>query len=116
MDVIFFKDENGKEPAKEFLKGLSLSSNTRFHDYIKHLLEHGGLTSGVAFKKLHGYPLEEIRVKESNNLHRVIIHIKFKKIVLILHGFTKKEGRKTPEKELEIAHKRFLDFKKYFDG
>ena len=62
---------------------------------------------GVAFRKLHDYPLEEVRVKEFRNLHRVIIKVKIKGRVIILHGFTKKEGQKTPKRELNIAYQRY---------
>lgn len=106
MKTIFFQDNAGNEPAKKFLNNLPPNVRTRFHDYLKHLVEHEGRMSGVAFKKLHGYPMEEIRVKQSKNLHRIIIHVRIKTVVFILHGFTKKEGQATPIKELEIAHER----------
>ncbi len=66
--------------------------------------------AGIAFRKLHGYPLEEVRVKESRYLHRVIIKVRFRDSIIVLHGFTKKEGQKTPKKELEIAYRRYLEF------
>ena len=66
---------------------------------------------GVAFRKLHGYPLEEIRIKERKNLHRVIIKVRIRDAIIVLHGFTKREGENTPQKELEIALERYLKFK-----
>ena len=51
-------------------------------------------------------PMEEIRVKESKNLHRLIIHTRIGDLIVVLHGFTKKEGKSTPQKELEIAYQR----------
>ncbi|MBF0602190.1 MAG: type II toxin-antitoxin system RelE/ParE family toxin [Nitrospirae bacterium] len=58
-------------------------------------------------KKLHGYPLEEIRVKQPRTLHRVIIHVQLRDKILVLHGFTKVEGQETPKKELEQALARY---------
>jgi len=73
------------------------------------------LLTGVAFRKLYKYPLEEIRVKESKKLHRVIIKVRIKDSVIVLHGFTKKEGQKTDQKELNIALERYLKFKVKLD-
>lgn len=90
------------------MRGLPASIRARFRFYLKHLEETEGVMQGVMFKKLHGYPLEEIRVKESKRLHRVIIKTRIGDSILALHGFTKKEGEPTPQKELEIAYNRLL--------
>ena len=86
MNIVYFV-ENGKSPVAEFLSGLSVNIRSRFNDYLNHLVDHEGRMRGVAFKKLHGYPMEEIRVKQSNNLHRVLIHVQIGDKILILHGF-----------------------------
>lgn len=111
MEVYFFQEKSGKEPATAFIKSLPPNVRARFVDYLQHLLDHKGRMTGVAFKKLHGYPMEEIRVKQSRNLHRVIIHVQIDTIIVVLHGFTKKEGEATPKKELQIAYQRYLQFK-----
>ena len=54
--------------------------------------------------------MEEIRIKSSNYLHRLILHIRKGEAILVLHGFTKKEGNKTRLKELEFAYKNFKIF------
>ena len=110
MKIEFFQNravDNAPLPA-EFLDELSDNVQIRFHAYLEHVENHDGRIEGIAFRKLHGYPMEEIRIKESRNLHRLILHIKIKDCVHVLHGFTKKEGQKTPEKELEIAYNRLL--------
>ncbi|MBF0445704.1 MAG: type II toxin-antitoxin system RelE/ParE family toxin [Magnetococcales bacterium] len=48
-----------------------------------------------------------MRVKESRNLNRLIVKVRFEGLVIVLHGFTKKERHKTPTKELDIAFKRY---------
>lgn len=112
MEIIYYKEKDGSSPVERFFKKLPKSIEARFYDYFHHLLEHEGkLTQGKAFKKLFGYPLEEVRVKHSNNLHRVIIHVRIKDSIYVLHAFTKKEGEETPSKELKIAHERFLELK-----
>ena len=104
MEVRFFREKDGLEPARNFLETVSPKIQARFTEYLHHLVDHQGRMSGVAFKKLHGYPMEEIRVKESRNLHRVIIHAQIGQAIIVLHGFTKKEGQATPQKEIEIAY------------
>ncbi|MBF0382749.1 MAG: type II toxin-antitoxin system RelE/ParE family toxin [Magnetococcales bacterium] len=110
MKIYFYKDEKGNRPVSDFLDKVSDKAKSRLLLYLRHLADNEGKMEGLAFRKLHGYPLEEVRVKESRNLHRVIIKVRFRDSVIILHGFTKKEGQETAKKELEIAYKRYLKF------
>ncbi len=113
MKKIYYVAEDGTSPVGKFLDSVPKSIKARFYRYLDHLAAHDGkLTRGEAFKKLHGYPMEEIRVKQSHNLHRVIIHVQLEQAILILHGFTKKEGTPTPQKEIDIALERFSQMKK----
>lgn len=109
MKILFYEEE-GQSPVDDFFSGIPKKIKARFHAYLKQLKEAEGRMEGVAFKKLHGYPLEEVRVKESKNLHRIIIKTKIGDSVIVLHGFTKREGEPTPKKELEIAYERYLKF------
>jgi len=109
MKILFYQ-EGEKSPPDEFLKCLPIKIEARFRFYLKHLQDAEGRMEGVMFRKLHGYPMEEIRVKESKNLHRVIIRTRIGHSIVVLHGFTKKEGQATPERELKIAHQRLLNF------
>lgn len=110
MKIEFFQNKDtDKAPLPfDFLRSVSPHIRARFYRYLEHIKENDGKVDGVAFRKLHSYPMEEIRIKESRNLHRLILHVKIKDCIYVLHGFTKKEGQKTPEKELKIAYKRLL--------
>ncbi|MBF0371388.1 MAG: type II toxin-antitoxin system RelE/ParE family toxin [Magnetococcales bacterium] len=108
MRIYYYRESDGQIPVKHFLEGLSAKLRGRFFAYLTHLKENEGKIEGIPFRKLHGYPLEEVRVKESKKLHRVIIKIRLKNSILLLHGFTKREGEATPKKEIEIAYKRYL--------
>lgn len=111
MKKYFYVEDDGASSVEEFFGKLNAKIRARILQYLDHIVENDGLLRGVAFRKLHRYPLEEIRVKESKNLHRVIIKVQIKKVVIVLHGFTKKEGQKTPQKELDIALARYIKFK-----
>lgn len=110
MKILFYK-EGDRFPADDFLRSLPTTIEARFRYYLKHLQETRGIMQGVSFKKLHGYPMEEIRVKESRNLHRLIIQTRIGDLIIVLHGFTKKEGEATSQKELEIAYRRLSTIK-----
>lgn len=60
-------------------------------------------------EKIEGTSLWEIRILGKDNI-RTIYAIPGEKIVLILHGFIKKK-QKTPLKHIEIALKRYKDWK-----
>lgn len=57
--------------------------------------------------------LKKVRIKQSKNLHRVIIQTKYKEEIIVLHGFTKSENMKEKEhkkllkKELKEAERRY---------
>ena len=114
MKVHFYREDNGDLPVHDFLNKIPKKIKGRILTFLDHIVDNDGDLTGVAFRKLHGYPLEEIRVKESKKLHRVIIKVRIKDSVIVLHGFTKKEGQKTPKKELEIAVNRYKYFMSKF--
>lgn len=63
MKILFYS-EGGRLPADDFLRSLPATIEARFRYYLKHLQGTRGIMQGVSFKKLHGYPMEEIRVKD----------------------------------------------------
>lgn len=105
MKYKFFKEakEENSSPVLEFLDNLSDPISARFYNCLEHLVQNKGVTDGITFRKLHDSPFEEIRVKESKKLHRVIIQVRFNELVICLHGFTKKEGMGTKEHKKLVA-------------
>ncbi|MBF0530129.1 MAG: type II toxin-antitoxin system RelE/ParE family toxin [Deltaproteobacteria bacterium] len=106
----FYKrlQEQSGSPPKSFLNSLPHNIRARFYRYLNHLIQNNDRLEGAAFRKLHDYPLEEIRIKSSKNLYWLIIHVKPDDMIIVLHGFIKREGEETPKKELEIAYNRVL--------
>ena len=97
--------EDKTSPVEDYLENLPNKIEARFLNCFEHLVinQGVGVIDGVIFKKLHSYPFEEIRVKESKKLHRIVIQIRVKDTIIVLHGFTKQEGMN------EKAHKKLLD-------
>jgi phage-related protein len=100
MKYFFYKDDNGNVPVKEFLRGISDKSEVKFKKCFEELVKSGGVTDGVTVSKLRGYPLQEIRVKEKKDLHRIIIKIRLNDAFVLLHAFTKPEGYKKGDKKV----------------
>lgn len=108
MEIWYFTEPGQESPVKKYLRNLPNKIEVRIRKSLKCLADNQGRLEGIAFRKLHGYPLEEVRVKESKNLHRIIIKTRIGDKVIVLHGFTKKEGEKTPQKDLDVAYSRYL--------
>lgn len=107
LSVYFYSTPSGNEPVKEWLKSLPREDMRRIGYDIK-TVQYGypiGMPLTRVLKNAKG--LEEIRCNISNGIARVIFYVKNNQIVL-LHGFIKK-SQGTPQKELDIAIKRYKD-------
>lgn len=109
MRLIFYIDEHGNNPVKEFMESLSESANRKLTRAIAPLHEFGIGTHIREAKKLTGTSLWEIRVLGKDSL-RILYTIITRDGVLLLHGFVKKK-QKTPTGEIAIALKRLNDWK-----
>lgn len=115
MKYKFYKENENDtvSPVLEFLDNLSNPISARFYNCLEHLIQNKGITDGLSFRKLKNCLFEEIRIKESKSLHRVIIQIRFNDLIICLHGFTKKEAMNNKEhkkllaKEIKEAIRRY---------
>lgn len=106
FEVFFYKDEKGNSPIEKFLDELEKTNSLLYDQTLK------------GFEKLknrayHKEPLSkylepglwELRIKSGNNILRVMYTFAKGQIIILLHGFVKKQ-QKTPIKELEEARRR----------
>lgn len=107
--VIYFIDNQGKNPVSDFLDTLSGNQQSKVLRILHNIKEYGLSSVIPHVKKLSGSPLWEIRILGRDNI-RVIYVVADKFKVLVLHGFVKKK-QKTPLKELEIALNRLKQIK-----
>lgn len=109
--IIFYKKTEGNSPIEEFLDTLERVNSLLYSQTLK------------GFEKLknrayHKEPLSkylepglwELRIRSENNILRVIYAFTKGQIIILLHGFVKKQ-QKTPTGELEEARKRLKDLK-----
>ncbi len=102
LRVVFFRMESGREPVRDWLKGLSKSDRKCIGEDIKTV--QFGWPLGMPLVRKLETELWEVRSTLKNRIARVIFTLWENKIVL-LHGFIKK-SRKTPKDDLALARRR----------
>lgn len=106
LDVYFYVTNSGNEPVREWLKELPKEDKKTIGYDIK-TVQYGYPVGMPLTKALKGTNLEEVRCKISNGIARIIFCVEDNTIIL-LHAFIKKT-QKTPQKELDVAIKRYKE-------
>ena len=102
LAVRFFKSENGREPVRDFLKGLQKEDRKTIGVDIKTVRYGWPLGMPLVRKMLSD--LWEVRIRLKSNICRVLFTVVDQEMIL-LHAFIKK-SQKTLKSELETAQKR----------
>jgi len=102
IPVVFFRLDSGREPVRDWLKGLDRESRKLIGEDIKTL--QFGWPIGMPLSRKLAENLWELRSKMHQGIARTFFTIYAQKIIL-LHGFVKKT-QKTPPKELSVARRR----------
>lgn len=102
IPVVFFRLDSGREPVRDWLKGLDRENRKVIGEDIKTL--QFGWPVGMPLARKLADDLWELRSKLPQGIARTFFTIYEQKIVL-LHGFIKK-SQKTPPKELSLAKRR----------
>ena len=107
LEVYFYATGSGNEPVREWLKDLPKEDKKTIGFDIK-TVQYGYPIGMPLTRVLNGTDgLEEIRCKLSNSIARIIFYVEDDTMVL-LHAFIKKT-QKTPQKELDVAIKRYKE-------
>jgi len=99
IPVLFFRLESGREPVRDWLKGLDQAARRAIGADIKTL--QIGWPVGMPLARKLSDGLWELRTRLKKGIARTFFTLHAKKLVL-LHGFVKK-SQKTPGKELAVA-------------
>jgi phage-related protein len=102
LDVVFFKNEQGTEPVREWLLSLPKAERKQIGDDV--LKVQYCWPIGKPLVGNLGSSLWEVRSRLEDRIARVIFCMEASEMVL-LHGFVKKT-QKTPKHELDLAIKR----------
>lgn len=103
MLVVFYKNEKGEEPAKEFLDSLDTKMKAKMMRTINLLQENGNKLREPYTKSLRD-GIFELRAKEGSDITRVLYFYVVGDKAVLTHGFVKKTD-KTPPSEIERAIK-----------
>ena len=106
--VVFYANEQGDEPVREFLNSLDLKTKARFDWSIEQLQMRNVRAREPLVRQLEGR-LWELREESTTNIYRLIYFFFTGRRIIFLHGFQKKTQR-TPRREIEVARRRMNDY------
>lgn len=106
MEVIFYRTAAGSEPVREYFAELPLSEKAAAADAFSAIRKHGFRAPGIVFRHMQG-KLWEFRVLGTVS-HRVFYVSVDGPTMVLLHAF-KKQGQKTPIRELRLAVRRMKE-------
>ncbi|OGW68935.1 MAG: hypothetical protein A2036_03390 [Omnitrophica bacterium GWA2_50_21] len=106
--AIFYWTERGEMPVKNFIESLPEKIRQKIAAWID-LLEHEGPSLRRPYADKVKDKLYELRIRLGSDNIRVLYFFFLKDKAILLHGFRKKDW-KIEANDLEIAHKRALDF------
>lgn len=111
LEVNFYATASGNEPVREWLKELPKEDKRVIGQDIK-TVQFGypiGMPLTRLLKGTEG--LEEVRCHiSSGQIARIVVYVE-DDIMILLHAFIKKT-QKTPQKDLDLAIKRYKDLSK----
>lgn len=108
--VVFYTEENGASPVREFLQRLDTKTQVRFAWSIEQLRVRNVMAREPLARHLEG-KLWELREESNTNIYRLIYFFFSGQCIVFLHGFQKKT-QKAPRREIEIALQRLDSFVK----
>jgi phage-related protein len=108
--IVFYIDERGSSPVREFLQSLDLKTQARFAWSIEQLRVRNVRVQEPLVRHLEG-KLWELREESSTNIYRLLYFFFSGRRIVFVHGFQKKT-QKTPRHEIEIALQRLDSFTK----
>src|ERR1044072_2277372 len=106
--VVFYRDEQGGSPVREFLRRLDEDAQHSIGWAIEQLRVRNVQAHEPLVRHLED-KLWELRRESRTNIYRVIYFFFAGRRIILVHGFQKKT-QKTPRQELEIARARYRAF------
>ncbi len=101
FEIEYFEDENGSRPAEEFILSLPIKMRAKTFQLLV-LLEERGNVLREPYSKLLEDGIFELRIKQGNNITRILYFFVLHGKIILTNGFIKK-SQKTPKREIEKA-------------
>lgn len=106
--VVFFAQEDGTEPVKDFLLSLDSKMRSKIMKELK-MLAINGTKLREPYSKLLEDGIFELRAQQSSNVTRVLYFFYVENKIILTNGFVKKTP-KTPPEEIERAKRRRAEY------
>jgi phage-related protein len=108
--VIFYPDEDGNEPVKDFILRQSDGAIAEILHVLK-LLRQFNVTLGMPYvRKIDRSAVRELRIKHGSDIYRILFYAHTGRKFILLHAILKK-GDKMPESDRNLAIQRMNDYK-----
>jgi len=114
--AIYYRDRRGREPVNEFIEGLDSKPAAKIDGFVEeHLNEREPSAPPPEHpisSQIHG-EMRELRVRFGKTRYRILFQ-RSGNLYVLLHAFEKNTGR-VPQGEIDLAAKRWEDFKQRMD-
>lgn len=108
--LVFFIDELGHEPVKDFILKQSDGAIAEILHVFK-LLRQFGLILGMPYvRKVHKSGIRELRIKHGSDMYRILFCTNERHEFILLHAFLKKEA-KLSKTDMDLAIRRMNSIK-----
>jgi phage-related protein len=108
--VVFYPDDDGNEPVKDFIYGQSEGAIAEIIHVFKLLRQFNIMLGSPYVTKVDKSGIREIRIKHSSDIYRIFFFAHTGRKFVLLHAILKK-GNKTPEGDKKIAIQRMSNYK-----
>jgi len=107
--ISFYSLTNGRKPVAEYIKSLP-SRQAEKVVFVLELIETAESVPTKFLKKLKGTDdLWEVRIRQGNDIFRLLGFLEGEELLILNHAFTKKT-QKTPRKEIKKAEQRKKEY------
>ncbi len=107
-NIVYYSTARGDTPVREFLDELPGKLRSKAQALIALLSEEGPNLPRPYADVVQG-KIRELRIRFASDNVRVLYCFFIKDYVVLLHAFRKQTDR-IPQRELDLAHSRMLDF------
>lgn len=106
--IVFYVDDHGNEPVRDFLRSLDAKTKSRFDWSIEQLRLRNVRAREPLVRHLEG-KVWELREESQTNIFRLLYFFFAGRKIVFVHGFQKKT-QKTPRREIEVALQRLDEY------
>ena len=108
--VIFYIDDEGNEPVKDFILGQNNGTIAEILHVFK-LLRQFNITLSMPYvRKIDKSGIRELRIKHGSDIYRIFFFVHTRHKFILLHAVLKKED-KISESDKNLALQRMNDYK-----